>query len=132
MDVFIYAYTCIGSPADTAPKTFEVELVRPIVQYTACRAVWKNQNSKFKFTLKQITYHVTFLISEQFLESWLDRFSLVRYKQTSESWKFSTHNQIWNHVTPINKFCFMHFVVKSFLFYKTLIFSGRLNEKEPV
>ena len=39
MDVFIYAYTCIGSPADTAPKTFEVELVRPIVQYTACRAV---------------------------------------------------------------------------------------------
>ena len=29
---------------------------------------------------------------------------------------FNIHNQIYNHLTAMNKFCFTHFVVQSFLF----------------
>ena len=58
----------------------------------------------------------------------------VSYKQTSKQTKienFNFHNQIWNDVTAMNKFCFIHFVVKSFLFCENWIFSGTKNEKKP-
>ena len=91
------------------------------------RAEWK----KFKIIdcnfRKKSTYHVTVLISEQVLESRLDHFPLAKLTkcevQTNKS--FNIHNQIWNPVTPINNFCFMHFVVKSFLFCGT--WSNRSN-----
>ena len=43
-------------------------------------------------------------------------------KQTNKNWKFQFHNQIWNHVTAMNKFCITHFVVKSFLLLPNLNF----------
>ena len=68
------------------------------------------------------------------LESWLDHFPLATYqnvrckqrsKQTNKQTKtdnFNIPNQIWNIVAPITVFCFIHFVVKSFVFCKTWIF----------
>ena len=32
---------------------------------------------------------------------------------------FNFHNQIWNDVTAMKRLCFIHFVVKSFLFCRT-------------
>ena len=62
---------------------------------------------------KQTTYHVTVVISEKFLESWLDHFSEVR--KSSESGLFSLpkrahlvlKTEIWDHfyrfnIPPIN------------------------------
>ena len=69
----------------------------------------------------QITDHVTALIPEQFLVLWLDHFLLwnwhnVRYRQTSKQTNkqtkienFNIHNQIWNHVTAMKRFCIIHF-----------------------
>ena len=72
----------------------------------------------------QITDHVRVLISEQFLEplAKLAKREVQINKQTNKQTKienFNFHNQIWNHVTAMNKFCFIHFVVKPFLFCET-------------
>ena len=64
----------------------------------------------------QITDHVTVLISEQFLESWLGHFPFVklakREVQTNKQTKieiFNFHNQILTDITAMNKFLFYTF-----------------------
>ena len=65
---------------------------------------------------KQITYHVTVLISEQVLESRLDHFPLAklakREVQTNKQTKWKFQYPQPDLEPPVNKFCFIHFVVK--------------------
>ena len=52
-----------------------------------------------------------------------------RKSKTYKSWKLQYqhfHNQLWKHATPFNKFCFLQFVVKSFISWENWICNNTL------
>ena len=74
-----------------------------------CLSGWSEKHQNCKLQLPQVDfYDATALISEQFLESWLDNFPLAKLakrevqtnKQTKIE-KFNFHNQITDHVTVL-------------------------------
>ena len=73
--------------------------------------------------IKIFTYHVTVLISEQIFGIMIRPFSFCEISKTwGTNKQVNIHNHIWNHVTKMNKFCFIHFVVMSFLFCETYLY----------